>query len=72
MPYNPLLGRAPTPEEEARSAQLQRTLFSNNPLHFDDWLDSFYLQATSQIDGLRHIGYPGLGFYGGHRADEFA
>jgi len=50
----------------------QHSLFSNNPLHFDDWLDSFYLQATSQIDGLRHIGYPGLGFYGGHRAEEFA
>lgn len=50
----------------------QHSLFSNNPLHFDDWLDSFYLQATSQIDGLRHIGYPGLGFYGGHQADEFA
>jgi len=50
----------------------QHSLFSNNPLHFDDWLDSFYLQASSQIDGLRHIGYPGIGFYGGHQAEEFA
>ncbi|MDR3070942.1 MAG: cyclase family protein, partial [Propionibacteriaceae bacterium] len=42
-----------------------------SPLHHDDWLDSFYLQSTTQIDGLRHIGYPGLGFYGGAQAGEF-
>ena len=45
-------------------------LFSNNPWHFDDWLDSFYLQSTTQIDALRHIGLPGAGFYGGHERDE--
>ena len=33
----------------------QHHLFSNNPFHFDDWLDSFYLQSTTQIDGLRHM-----------------
>jgi kynurenine formamidase len=40
-------------------------LFSNNPNHRDDWLDSFYLQSTSQIDGLRHMRHPEYGFYGG-------
>jgi kynurenine formamidase len=45
-------------------------LFSNNPWHFDDWVDSFYLQSTTQIDALRHIGYPGQGFYGGRSASE--
>jgi len=40
-------------------------IFSNNPNHRDDWLDSFYLQSTSQIDGLRHIRHPEHGFYGG-------
>lgn len=40
-------------------------MFSNNPNHRDDWLDSFYLQSTSQIDGLRHIRHPEHGFYGG-------
>jgi kynurenine formamidase len=40
-------------------------IFSNNPNHRDDWLDSFYLQATSQIDGLRHMRHPEHGFYGG-------
>jgi hypothetical protein len=44
-------------------------LFSNNPNHRDDWLDRFYLQSTSQIDGLRHMRHPAHGFYNGV-ADE--
>ncbi|MEH0108858.1 cyclase family protein [Tersicoccus sp. MR15.9] len=40
-------------------------VFANNPNHRDDWLDSFYLQSTSQIDGLRHMRHPVHGFYGG-------
>jgi len=40
-------------------------IFANNPNHRDDWLDSFYLQSTSQIDGLRHMRHPDYGFYGG-------
>ncbi|MFG1908353.1 cyclase family protein [Kribbella sp. NPDC048928] len=40
-------------------------VFSNNPNHRDDWLDSFYLQSTSQIDSLRHIRHPTHGFYAG-------
>lgn len=40
-------------------------LFANNEFHRDDWLDSFYLQSSSQIDSLRHIGHPQHGFYGG-------
>jgi kynurenine formamidase len=40
-------------------------MFSNNPNHRDDWLDSFYLQSTTQIDGLRHMRHPQYGFYGG-------
>ena len=43
----------------------RHTIFSNNPHHRDDWLDSFYLQSTSQIDGLRHISHPQHGFFGG-------
>ncbi len=43
----------------------QHKVFSNNPNHRDDWLDSFYLQATTQVDGLRHIRHPKYGFYGG-------
>ncbi|XNL79548.1 LLM class flavin-dependent oxidoreductase [Actinomadura madurae] len=45
-------------------------IFANNPNHRDDWLDSFYLQSTSQIDGLRHIRHPRHGFYGGVPDEE--
>jgi len=38
-------------------------LFANNPFHRDDWVDSLYTQAASQVDGLRHIGHPDHGFY---------
>lgn len=31
----------------------------------DDWLESFYLQASSQWDGLRHVRYREFGYYGG-------
>ena len=31
----------------------------------DDWMDKFYLQGSSQWDGLRHIAHPRYGFYNG-------
>src|SRR5690606_3276003 len=45
-------------------------VFANNEFHRHDWLDSFYLQSTSQIDALRHIGHPQHGFYNGPPAQE--
>jgi len=45
-------------------------VFANNELHRDDWVDSFYLQSSSQLDALRHIGHPGRGFYGGLPPEE--
>lgn len=45
-------------------------VFANNEFHRDDWLDSFYLQSTSQIDALRHIGHPSHGFYNGLSAAD--
>jgi hypothetical protein len=45
-------------------------VFSNNEFHRDDWIDSFYLQSSSQIDALRHIGHPLHGFYGGLAAAD--
>ncbi|GAA2176031.1 cyclase family protein [Agrococcus versicolor] len=47
-------------------------IFANNPHHRDDWLDSFYLQSTSQIDGLRHMRHPVHGFYGGVADEDVA
>lgn len=31
----------------------------------DDWLDSFYLQCSSQWDGLQHVRYREYGYWGG-------
>ncbi len=36
------------------------------PGAWDDWVDGFYLQCSTQWDGLRHIGSPD-GWYGGWR-----
>ncbi|GAA1862445.1 cyclase family protein [Pseudonocardia ailaonensis] len=47
-------------------------VFSNSDNHHDDYLDGFYLQATTQVDGLRHIGDPQHGFYGGRTRAELA
>jgi len=50
----------------ARSRRVPRhTIFSNSPHHRDDHLDGLYLQATSQVDGLRHFRHPDHGFYNG-------
>ncbi len=45
--------------------ELEHHVFSSNDHHRDDWVDSFYLQSSSQLDALRHIGHPVHGFYGG-------
>jgi kynurenine formamidase len=36
------------------------------PTAWDDWVDRFYLQCSTQWDGLRHVGSPD-GWYGGWR-----
>jgi kynurenine formamidase len=40
-------------------------MFARNEFHRDEWLDCFYTQYGSQIDGLRHFGHPDYGFYNG-------
>jgi kynurenine formamidase len=44
---------------------IEHHVFANNEFHRDDWVDAFYLQSSSQLDALRHIGHPLHGFYGG-------
>jgi kynurenine formamidase len=46
-------------------------IFQRTPFHRDEWLDRFYTQYGSQIDGLRHIGHPEHGFYNGADASRF-
>lgn len=59
----PVQAFEPYPTGTRRS--LEHHVFANNDFHRDDWVDSFYLQSSSQIDALRHIGHPEHGFYGG-------
>ncbi|MGP0222386.1 MULTISPECIES: cyclase family protein [unclassified Paenarthrobacter] len=40
-------------------------IYSSHPAHRDDYLDGFYLQGSTQIDGLRHRRADDVGFYNG-------
>jgi hypothetical protein len=42
----------------------KHTVFPMGPFAFDDFVDGFYLQCSTQWDGLRHVGGPD-GWYGG-------
>jgi kynurenine formamidase len=50
---------------------LRHHMFATNPHQRDEYLDSLYTQASSQLDGLRHIGHPDAGFYNGADPDRF-
>jgi kynurenine formamidase len=50
---------------------MRHHLFGANEHHRDEWLDGFYPQVGSQIDGLRHFGHPDWGFYNGAEAERF-
>src|SRR5690606_17146415 len=49
---HPVNAFEPYPSGTRRPAQ--HHTFANNPYHRDDWVDSFYMQSSSQIDSLRH------------------
>lgn len=42
---------------------LEHTVFGLNEFHRDDRVDSFFMQASTQLDSLRHFGNPDYGFY---------
>lgn len=48
----------------------EHVMFGNHPAHRDDYLDNFYLQGSSQVDGLRHRRSDEVGFYGGTPDEE--
>lgn len=54
----------PDPPFFGRQA-FKHTVFPMGPGALDDWLDGFYLQGSSQWDGLRHVGSGAEGWYGG-------
>jgi len=47
----------------AHRGAIEHTVFGLNDFHRDDRVDSFFPQASTQIDGLRHFGHPDRGFY---------
>jgi kynurenine formamidase len=47
-------------------------IFGNSPNHRDDYLDAFYLQAGSHVDGLRHMRSADHGWYNGIADSEVA
>lgn len=49
----------------------QHTIFQRNTFHRDDFLDSFYLQGVTQLDGLRHMAHPDHGPYNDHPPERF-
>ncbi len=57
----PLNTFPPTP----RRVAAVHTVIETGPNWRDDYVDRFYLQQTSQVDGLRHVRHPAHGFYGG-------
>ena len=61
-PNPPLFGRG----------KLRHTVFREIPIghHGDDCLDNFFTQASSQWDGLTHVGDFEHGFWGGVKNDE--
>jgi kynurenine formamidase len=50
----------------------RHTLFPLGPGAWDDRLESFYLQASSQWDGFRHVRAGENGFYGGWQGNPAA
>jgi kynurenine formamidase len=56
------------PQTSASRRPAVHTIFAKHPNGRDDYLDSFYLQGSSQLDGLRHQRHAEYGFYNG-RAD---
>ena len=42
---------------------LRHTIVGSGPHHRDDYVDGFYMQSGSQVDGLRHFRHPVHGFY---------
>lgn len=53
------------PGMSARRTAPVHTIYSGHPAHRDDYLDGYYLQGSTQIDGLRHRRSDEIGFYAG-------
>ncbi|MDA0301466.1 MAG: cyclase family protein [Chloroflexi bacterium] len=63
--------RAPVPEGERGRGPIEHVVFTHRG-GGDDRLDNFYLQGSSQWDGLRHVRYRENGYYHGLQDDDLA
>jgi kynurenine formamidase len=45
-------------------------IFGLNEFHRDDRIDNLFLQASTQLDSLRHFGHPDKGFYNGVQGEK--
>ncbi len=69
FPLNLRIDR-PDPPMFGRKAPQHHLLEEGGGVARDDYLDSFWPQASSQWDGLRHIRHPRDGFYNGVKDEE--
>lgn len=60
----------PDPPWEHSRRPYSHTVYEIDRNSLDDYLDGFYLQCSTQWDGLRHVRARELGFWGGRQADE--
>lgn len=59
-----------SPPAAAHRHPARHRVIEYRPDHLDDCLDSFFLQSSSHIDGLRHVRHHAHGFYNGLAAAE--
>ena len=59
----------PDPPLFDRGRYQQRIIRFEQGMGHDDYLDNFYLQASSQWDSLSHVGHPRHGLYNGVQPD---
>jgi kynurenine formamidase len=59
----------PSPPYTPTRRALQHHIFSSRRNHYDDYVDDFFPQGSSQWDGLRHVRARELGFYNGLELD---
>ncbi|MBI4641055.1 MAG: cyclase family protein [Candidatus Tectomicrobia bacterium] len=69
LPLHIPFGAVNLPEGRRRRAP-QQTIYGLGGSGRDDKLDDFYLQGSTQWDGLTHVGDPVLGWYNSVKAEE--
>ena len=60
----------PEPSWSRNRKAFRHHIFSANRNSQDDYVDSFYMQKSTQWDGLRHVRAREFGFWGGRQDDD--